>query len=93
MSRVIKRSILLDGHQTSVTLEDQFWNGLWEIADLKNATLTSVVAEIDHARDPECNLSSSIRIFVLGHFRERVSQQHRSVICDRDSVHPYTAGN
>lgn len=76
MSAVIKRSILLDGHKTSVTLEDEFWNGLREIANLKNTTLTSLVANIDHARDRQCNLSSSIRIFVLGHLRECADQRN-----------------
>jgi predicted DNA-binding ribbon-helix-helix protein len=75
MSPVYKRSILLAGHKTSVTLEDEFWSELCEIAGLKNTTLTSLVTKIDQARDPKCNLSSSIRLFVLGHLRTCANQQ------------------
>ena len=63
-SSVIKRSIRIDGHKTSVSLEDAFWRGLKEIARGQQATLSNVVAEIDKSRQ-HGNLSSAIRLFVL----------------------------
>jgi predicted DNA-binding ribbon-helix-helix protein len=67
---VIKRSIVVDGHKTSVSLEDEFWNGLCELADRENVTLSTLVGQIDHDRT-SCNLSSSIRVFVFNGLRTR----------------------
>ena len=63
-SSVIKRSIVLGGHKTSVSLEDAFWNGLREIANVRNETLSSLVGSIDVGRQ-HANLSSAIRLFSL----------------------------
>ena len=71
-SSVIKRSIMIDGHKTSVSLEDAFWRGLKEIARGQQATLSNVVAEIDKARQ-RGNLSSAIRLFVLDRVRTPVT--------------------
>ena len=68
ISAISKRTITIDGHKTSVTLEDEFWMGLREIARRKNATLRSLITQIDDARIRN-NLSSAIRVFVLNHFR------------------------
>jgi predicted DNA-binding ribbon-helix-helix protein len=67
-SPVVKRSIVIAGHKTSVSLEDAFWEALKEIATVRNATLSEVVASIDASRS-QGNLSSAIRLFVLDHFR------------------------
>lgn len=67
-SPVVKRSIVIAGHKTSVSLEDAFWKGLKEIADERNMTLSDMVANIDSQRR-HGNLSSAIRLFVLDHFR------------------------
>ncbi|HLL27069.1 MAG TPA: ribbon-helix-helix domain-containing protein [Xanthobacteraceae bacterium] len=67
-SPVIKRSIVIAGHKTSVSLEDAFWDALKEIATMRNATLSEVVAGIDASRS-QGNLSSAIRLFVLDHYR------------------------
>jgi predicted DNA-binding ribbon-helix-helix protein len=67
-SPVVKRSIVIAGHKTSVSLEDAFWEALKEIAGARNATLSEVVASIDSSRS-QGNLSSAIRLFVLDHFR------------------------
>jgi predicted DNA-binding ribbon-helix-helix protein len=67
-SPVVKRSIVIAGHKTSVSLEDAFWEALKEIAGERNATLSEVVASIDSSRS-QGNLSSAIRLFVLDHFR------------------------
>ena len=67
-SPVIKRSIVIAGHKTSVSLEDAFWKGLKEIADDRNTTLSDMVSSIDTDRQ-HGNLSSAIRLFVLDHYR------------------------
>ena len=71
-SPVIKRSIVIAGHKTSVSLEDAFWRGLKEIAIGRDKTLSDLVAEIDTGR-PHGNLSSAIRLFVLDHYRAQTN--------------------
>lgn len=68
-SRVIKRSIVIGGHRTSVSLEDAFWSGLKEIAHEREAHLSDIVRNIDLERQ-HCNLSSAIRLFVFAHFHK-----------------------
>ena len=67
-SPVIKRSIVIAGHKTSVSLEDAFWKGLKDIAGNRDMTLSELVATIDSDRR-HGNLSSAIRLFVLDHYR------------------------
>ena len=67
-SVVVKRSIVIAGHKTSVSLEDEFWSGLKEIAAARKQTLSDLVASIDTGRAGG-NLSSAIRLFVLGYYR------------------------
>ena len=67
-SPVVKRSIVIAGHKTSVSLEDAFWTSLKEIATSRGMTLSELVASIDTGRQ-HGNLSSAIRLFVLDHFR------------------------
>lgn len=67
-SPVVKRSIVIAGHKTSVSLEDEFWDALKEIAGRRNVTLSDLVASIDASRS-QGNLSSAIRLFVLDYFR------------------------
>src|SRR5262245_46748244 len=67
-SPVVKRSIVITGHKTSVSLEDAFWSGLKDIAASRNLTLSELVASIDGERR-QGNLSSAIRLFVLDHYR------------------------
>ena len=69
-SSVIKRSIVIDGHKTSVSLEDPFWNDLKRIAHAQSVTLSELVARI-HGTRKQSNLSSAIRQFVLEHFRDK----------------------
>jgi predicted DNA-binding ribbon-helix-helix protein len=69
-STVIKRSIVVGGHKTSVSLEDAFWKGLKEIAAGRNVTPSDLVATIDRERQ-QGNLSSALRLFVLHSFQER----------------------
>ncbi len=58
-----KHSLLLNGHQTSVSLEDAFWHGLMSIAQARSQSINKLVTEIDHVRTT--NLSSALRVFVL----------------------------
>lgn len=67
-SPVVKRSIVIAGHKTSVSLEDAFWKSLKEIAGGRDVTLSDLVSAIDSDRR-HGNLSSAIRLFVLDHFR------------------------
>lgn len=69
-SLVIKRSIVIGGHKTSVSLEEAFWQELKRIAGHQRATLSSVVGSIDLQRQ-QGNLSSAIRLFVLEQTRAR----------------------
>jgi predicted DNA-binding ribbon-helix-helix protein len=70
-SRIVKRSIIIAGHKTSVSLEDAFWNGLKEIVSGRDQTLSEMVSAIDSGR-AEGNLSSAIRLFVLDHYRNLI---------------------
>ncbi len=69
-SLVTKRSIVVAGHKTSVSLEEAFWNGMKEISGTRDMTLSELVGEIDSNRQ-QGNLSSAIRLFVLDYFRTR----------------------
>ena len=71
-STVVKRSVAIAGHKTSVSLEDAFWKALKEIASGRDATLSDLVAAIDKDRQ-HGNLSSAIRLFVLGYYQDHVS--------------------
>ena len=68
-SLVVKRSVVFDGHKTSVSLEDAFWSDLKQIARMQRTTLSKVIMEIDKSR--QGNLSSAIRVFVFDQVRAR----------------------
>jgi len=74
-SPVVKRSIVIAGHKTSVSLEDAFWTCLKEIASARDMTLSDIVATIDTDRQ-QGNLSSAIRLFVLDHYRSQHASEH-----------------
>ncbi len=65
-ARVVKRSIVIAGHRTSVSLEDAFWRALKIIAAETGLSIARLVLQIDAARG-EANLSSAIRVYVLDH--------------------------
>ena len=71
-NRPVKRSVVIKGHKTSVSLEPPFWSALKQIADQKAVSLAALIAEIDAARGPEpgANLSSALRVFVLEAVRQ-----------------------
>jgi predicted DNA-binding ribbon-helix-helix protein len=70
-SPVIKRSIVLAGHKTSVSLEDPFWKALKEIAAARRMTLSDLVVQINKDRQ-NSNLSSALRLFVLGFYQNQL---------------------
>lgn len=67
ISQMKKRSLTIDGHRTSISLEDEFWEALKEISQKKNLSLIEVVKEIDESRNS--GLSSAIRVFILKHYK------------------------
>ena len=68
-SAVRKRSIVIDGHKTSISLEDAFWSALRDIASTSRRTLSDIVTEID-AGHYNGNLSSAVRLHVLAYYRD-----------------------
>jgi predicted DNA-binding ribbon-helix-helix protein len=76
-SSVVKRSIVLAGHKTSVSLEDAFWKSLKEIAIRRGTTLSGLVTSIDVERK-HGNLSSCLRLFVLDFYRCRLIETTRA---------------
>jgi predicted DNA-binding ribbon-helix-helix protein len=63
-----KHSMAINGHKTSLSLEDEFWSGLQGIADDRNETVSQIVARIDADRE-YFNLASAVRVFVLRYYR------------------------
>ncbi|MFN3658990.1 MAG: ribbon-helix-helix domain-containing protein [Pseudolabrys sp.] len=70
-STIIKRSIVIGGHKTSVSLEEVFWLALKDIAKERGVSLSDIVADINGRRQV-ANLSSHLRTYVLDYFRRRV---------------------
>jgi predicted DNA-binding ribbon-helix-helix protein len=76
VSPVLKRSIVIEGHKTSVSLEDEFWNSFKEIAEERGMTLAAMIGAIDGGRK-HANLSSAIRLFVLDVYRDQLASWGR----------------
>jgi predicted DNA-binding ribbon-helix-helix protein len=86
-SPIVKRSIVIAGHKTSISLEDEFWTSLRHIAKSSETTLSGLIAEIDDRRN-QGNLSSAVRLFVLGHFKGQPSTAGHLQISPRDLAGP-----
>jgi predicted DNA-binding ribbon-helix-helix protein len=71
-SPVVKRSIVIAGHKTSVSLEEEFWKGLKEIASRRLMTVSALVGWVNDQRQQD-NLSSALRLFVLEFYRSQIS--------------------
>jgi predicted DNA-binding ribbon-helix-helix protein len=67
-STIVKRSVVVGGQKTSVSLEDPFWSSIREIAHAEGTTVSKLIADIDKMREQN-NLSSAIRVFVLNYVR------------------------
>ena len=67
-----KRSVTIDGHRTSISLEDAFWTELSALSQARGLSLNALVAEIDRERTREqTNLSSALRVYVLQEVKQR----------------------
>src|SRR5258708_21856284 len=75
-SLVVKRSVAIAGHKTSVSLEEAFWKSLKEIGRRQGVTLSALLAAIDSERHYG-NLSSAIRLFVLNFYRDQLDIRDR----------------
>ena len=73
-SPVLKRSVLVSGCKTSISLEDEFWNSLREIAGERRKTVSELITDINAERK-FANLSSAIRMFILRYYRDQLDQQ------------------
>lgn len=71
-ARPIKRSLTLQGHRTSVSLEEEFWRAFRDIARKKDTPINALAAEIDAARDPDTGLATAIRLYVLAYYQSRL---------------------
>ena len=71
-SPIMKRTVVLAGHKTSVSLEDAFWRGLKDIAWSRRTTLSNLINSIDLDRE-RGNLSSALRLFVLNHYQSQAA--------------------
>lgn len=69
--RPVKRSLTLQGHRTSVSLEDEFWQAFQQIAAEQGCSIAALAVEIDAARAPQTGLATAIRLHVLRHFRNK----------------------
>jgi predicted DNA-binding ribbon-helix-helix protein len=78
-SDIKKHSIALAGHKTSISLEDEFWKSLREIACERGTTLPRLIEEIDMERKSD-NLASALRIFVLRYYRDQLGQKSEMVV-------------
>ena len=74
MSAVVKRSVTIRGHRTSVSLERPFFEALQDIAAERDIALAALVAQVDAGRSGEENLSSALRLFVLDHYRRQTGR-------------------
>lgn len=88
-SAVAKRSIVIRGHKTSVSLEDAFWSSLHEIADGETTSVNKLIEQIDGGR-AGINLSSEIRVFVLNYFRVTPETHAFEPIDGREVTHAET---
>ncbi len=70
MAKDLKRSLTIEGHRTSLSLEPEFWDALQKAAAARRMTVAALVAEIDQARG-ERNLSSAVRVWLLKQAAER----------------------
>lgn len=72
--RPVKHSVTLKGHRTSISLEDEFWQELRQIAVRKNLPINALIADIDVQRGVEAGLASAIRVYVLSDLKARADR-------------------
>ncbi len=69
-STIAKRSVVIGGHKTSISLEEPFWQAVRDITDKRKVTVSELLRDIDRTRD-NANLSSAVRVYVLDQFRRQ----------------------
>lgn len=84
-ARPVKRSVTLQGHRTSVSLEEPFWRALRDIAAARGVAINALAAEIDAGRAADIGLASAIRVFVLRHYQARAALEKPVRTCDAGS--------
>jgi predicted DNA-binding ribbon-helix-helix protein len=77
-SKIIQRTVYIDGCKTSISLEDAFWSGLKDIANQRGETLIQLISSINAERKFG-NLSSAVRLFVVGFYRDQLNSSSRLV--------------
>jgi predicted DNA-binding ribbon-helix-helix protein len=90
-STVKIRPIIIGNHRTSISLEDDFWAGLRQIARERAITASKLIGMLDAERNGG-NLSSTIRVFVLDHFRNNVANAERRVLRTTEANGTVAAG-
>jgi predicted DNA-binding ribbon-helix-helix protein len=78
-SATVKRSVVIDGHPTSVSLEIEFWEALKEIADARNTTVPKLISAIGRERQGATNLCSAIRLYVLNYYAGRLVERQQTL--------------
>jgi predicted DNA-binding ribbon-helix-helix protein len=74
-SLVVKHSVAINSHRTSISLEKAFWTALKEIARERGETLQHLITSIDAGRQSG-NLSSVLRVFILEYYRDHFFRAH-----------------
>ena len=87
-SAVTKRSVVIGGHKTSVSLEEPFWSEVRAIAEAEQITVSNLLRRIDRERS-NANLSSAIRVYVLENVREKARRMRREL--ERETYAPQLA--
>lgn len=83
VSRVIKRSVVVDQRKTSISMEETFWAALKELAK-ERGTLAALVSSIKAEREPNSNLSSAIRVYILRNVQKRLLSLQQSRAAHHD---------
>jgi predicted DNA-binding ribbon-helix-helix protein len=88
-SAVTKRSVVIGGHKTSVSLEEPFWSEVRAIAEAEQITVSNLLRRIDRERT-NANLSSAIRVYVLENVRNKLHRLQRD-LADEPAYEPAIA--
>lgn len=83
MTRPVKRSLTLQGHRTSVTLEEPFWRAFRDIAARRGQPVNALAADIDSSRPPSTGLATAIRLFVLSDLQRRLASRDAGAAPDQ----------
>jgi predicted DNA-binding ribbon-helix-helix protein len=75
-SLLIKHTVVIKKRKTSISLEDDFWKSLKEIAESRKQTTYRLIEEIDRKRK-SANRSSAIRLFVLQSYKDKIGHRGR----------------